>query len=129
MFEGCPGYEPSEAPTVCVEGTNNTHGSHGMAHNALMVELSNFEYPSGSKIPKGAEITKESAINAGVSSVRMAFPESGCDERCLKAQLHAFYDRLNCVPKSHPGVDKTGQGGGGSSGPSNSSGSNSGVAR
>lgn len=109
MFDGCPGYVEGDAPTVCVEGTNNRHGSHGTVHAELMGELKNLEYPSGANIPRGAQITKEAVINAGVRSVKSAFPESGCDERCLKAQLHAFYDRLNCTPVSHPGVAEPGK--------------------
>ncbi|WP_084151505.1 HNH/endonuclease VII fold toxin-2 domain-containing protein [Paracidovorax oryzae] len=109
MFEGCPGYSEGDAPTICVEGTNNRHGSHGTIHAKLMKELDDLDYATGKIIPRGAQITKEGVINAGVRSVASAFPESGCDDRCIKSQLHAFYDRLNCTPVSHPGVAAPGK--------------------
>ncbi|WP_289623971.1 HNH/endonuclease VII fold toxin-2 domain-containing protein, partial [Paracidovorax cattleyae] len=97
MFDGCPGYDHDAAPTICVEGTNNNHGSHGTAHNKLEDELNKIGFPDG------AQITKEKAIQAGAKSVNAAFPESGCDVRCIESQLHAYYDKLNCMPKSASG--------------------------
>jgi hypothetical protein len=111
MFEGCPGYNHNDAPTVCVEGTNNSHGSHGVAHRALGAELDKLEFPSGKQILKGEKITKSQAIDAAAASIEMAFPESGCDPKCIKAQLHSYYDRLNCTPKNASGQS----GGGGAS--------------
>lgn len=111
MFDGCLGYDPNEAPTVCVEGTNNSHGSHGVAHRALGAELDKLELPKGRKILKGEQITKKDAISAASKSIETAFPESGCEPKCIEAQLRAFYDKLNCMPKSASGE----AGGGGAS--------------
>jgi len=35
----------------------------------------------------------DNAINKGVESVRKVFPESGCRETCLKAQLAEHYEK------------------------------------
>jgi hypothetical protein len=104
MFKNCPDYKHSEAPTICVEGVNNTHGSHGHIHRKLGAKLGGLLQIDGkTKIPPGAQIMKKDAIDAGVDSVKEAFPESLCDEHCLKAQLHEFYGRLNCVPRNESG--------------------------
>lgn len=107
MFDGCPGYDHDAAPTICVEGVNNSHGSHGTAHERLKDELKRLGFPDGKPI------TKEDAINAGARSVVEAFPESGCDIRCIQSQLHAFYDKLNCPAKSASGTSSGSKGGGG----------------
>jgi hypothetical protein len=42
MFDHCDNYGPvqhANAPTICVEGSTNTHGSHGKMHAALDVVL------------------------------------------------------------------------------------------
>lgn len=114
MFDGCADYDPNAAPTVCVEGVNNKHGSHGAMHETLGNELKKLQYINQSPIPKGAQVTKQDAISAGVTSVQKTFPESGCDKKCLAAQLNAFYDRVNCVPNNSSGE----AGGGGASSPS-----------
>ncbi|WP_082516724.1 HNH/endonuclease VII fold toxin-2 domain-containing protein [Acidovorax sp. Leaf78] len=108
MFKDCPDYKPNEAPTVCVEGTNNTHGSHGDVHKDMGKELGKLEYPNKQPIPKGAQITKNQAIEAGAKSVKSAFAVSGCETRCLEAQLHSFYDKLNCMPKNESGQSSGG---------------------
>lgn len=106
MFDGCDKYKESRAPTICVEGTNNAHGSHGLIHNKLGGILSK-EFPG---VPEGSPIPKNKAIDAGVESVGKAFPESKCDEKCLKAQLKAYYDNLKCTPKKNAGLPGSGKG-------------------
>ncbi|MBF5005297.1 HNH/endonuclease VII fold toxin-2 domain-containing protein [Diaphorobacter caeni] len=116
MFKDCQlftnGGKPSascahqKAPTVCVEGVNNSHGSHGAIHNEL--EKLMAKYPNG-------EITYNQAVDEGVSSVRSVFSVSGCTEKCLRAQLKSFYDKYaNCSPlKASSGKGGRGRGGAG----------------
>lgn len=108
MFKNCPAYLSAmgtagcphqNAPTICVEGVNNSHGSHGMMHGQLEDQMKRF--PSGT-------ISMSDAIDEGVKSVRHVFPESGCSEKCLKAQLKAFYKNFE---KCSPLVASDGKGG------------------
>ena len=113
MFKDCAGYKKNVkipgagsgpahqmAPTLCVEGVNNSHGSHGHVHKTLGTVLEK-KFPG---VPNGTPIDKGKAIDAGAESVKEAFPESGCNKECLKAQLHAFYDDLECEPKKAAGL-------------------------
>jgi DNA-binding protein H-NS len=106
MFKDCPDYKEAQAPTICVEGTTNSHGSHGLIHGKLGEKLGDLMYVGGKKIPPGAPIMKKDAIDAGAKSVDDAFPLSKCDARCIKAQLSAFYDKLNCTAKNASGETK-----------------------
>lgn len=103
MFAHCKNYgsvQHANAPTMCVEGANNSLGSHGKAHKSLLGVLrKNY-----SKTAFGETMQKSDAIDAGVESVRKTFPESKCSEACLKAQLKDFYDKLNCRPKKESGI-------------------------
>ena len=110
MFKNCPAYLTAmgtegcphqNAPTICVEGVNNSHGSHGMMHGQLEKQMK--DYPSGT-------ISMKDAIKEGVESVKHVFPESACSEKCLKAQLEAFYKKFE---KCSPLVASDGKGGGG----------------
>jgi hypothetical protein len=102
MFKDCPDYKESEAPTICVEGTTNTHGSHGHIHRTLGAVLDrDFK-----GVPNDAKIDKDKAIDAGAQSVKEAFPLSKCDKQCLKAQLDSYYQKLKCEPKKASGEAK-----------------------
>lgn len=57
-------------------------------HKQLEKQM-NKKYPSG-------KISKDAAIDQGVNSVKWVFPESGCSENCLKAQLEKYYEKFNC---------------------------------
>ena len=94
MFKACGDYKNiakgcahQNAPTICVEGVNNSHGSHGQMHKQLEEQMD--EYPSGT-------ISKDDAIKEAVKSVKKVFPESGCSAKCLKAQLEKYYEKFNC---------------------------------
>lgn len=104
MFDDCAAYKPGQAPTICVEGVNNSHGSHGVIHRKLGGELGKVIHVNGKPIPPGAPMSKKDAIDAGAKSVQEAFPLSGCDPDCIKAQLRTFYDKLNCTPKNMSGL-------------------------
>ena len=82
------------APTICVEGVNNSHGSHGKIHSTMDALMTNHIQKA-----KTDQISNAKAINAGAKSVKLTFP--GCDETCTKQQLRAFYQKL-CEGKTKP---------------------------
>lgn len=102
MFKDCPEYTKQvheAAPTVCVEGVNNSHGSHGKIHRE-MDELMNDH-----KRDVGDDITTNQAINEAVKAHKRTFP--GCNEDCLKQQLHVYYDGMcNGQIKARAGMGK-----------------------
>lgn len=107
MFKGCVAYKEGQAPTICVEGVNNSHGSHGHIHRKLGEKLGETMAINGHPTPPGAAISKKDAIEAGAKSVQEAFPESACDPDCIKAQLRKFYDKLNCTAHNESGENNT----------------------
>ena len=103
MFQDCPQYTShmhDAAPTVCVEGVNNSHGSHGKIHDE-MDELMKNRAKKDNQI-----ISNNDAIEDAVKSQQKTFP--GCDPKCLAQQLHAYYDGL-CEGKLKPRGGKGGQ--------------------
>ncbi len=94
----CPGYTKGGAPTLCVEGANNSNGSHGLVHKALDSRIQ--DHKSGWF---GRDtVTYPEARNMGVKSIQETFPESQCDSDCLKAQLDEYYK--NKCTKDMPAV-------------------------
>jgi hypothetical protein len=86
-FEGNPCYSSKDhrnAPTICVEGTNNSHGSHGAAHRELDQRIKAYKDKYGGKISYKAQRDKS------VEAIRAA-GASHCDPECLKKQLDEFY--------------------------------------
>ena len=87
---GCDGYNHDEAPTMCVEGTNNGNGTHGKAHDSLVKIVD--KYKEGSVFSGPRENASYGKMrDMGINSVEKTFPESKCDEKCLRAQLDAYY--------------------------------------
>ncbi|MDR0702911.1 MAG: hypothetical protein LBF61_11050 [Azoarcus sp.] len=117
MFKDCTAYKTwksggcphQSALTICVEGVNNSHGSHGQMHGQLGAQLEK-KYPGG-------KISLDDAIDEGVESVRKVFPESGCRKACLRAQLEKFYEPFKgCSPLiANPGKSRGGGNKGGKS--------------
>jgi len=84
---GCPGYDHEKAPTICVEGTTNTHGSHGAIHGNLQSRVADYR----SSWFGGEELDYDDARNLAVKSFYDTFPESMCSRKCLIAQLDKYY--------------------------------------
>ena len=96
-LKDCPEYTPAQsrnAPTVCVEGVNNTHGSHGIIHGKMDDLMKEHIRKHGD------QITNDEAVDAAVKSHNETF-KPPCDPRCLKAQLKSYYDKL-CNGKMKP---------------------------
>jgi hypothetical protein len=100
IFKECKAYQDKQhrgAPTICVEGVNNSHASHGQMHSQLDKQLKQ-------RYQKGATISYNHAIKEGIESVRNVFPESGCSKECLKVQLEKFYnDFKDCSLEANSG--------------------------
>ena len=90
MMKGNPCYGgEGKAPVICVEGTNNSHGSHGGAHGRLKESMADYRAKTGkSKIPY--EQAREQALDAIMKPPKIA-PASHCSRKCLREQLDAFY--------------------------------------
>ncbi|MDC6258437.1 HNH/endonuclease VII fold toxin-2 domain-containing protein [Ralstonia solanacearum] len=103
---GCTGYNYKEAPTVCAEGTGNSHGgSHQMLHDKLDTQMRHYQ-----KETRRDSMSYEDYRNHAITTFYETFPESRCDRKCLKAQLDAHYK----CSKDLKAV--SGKGGGNSSG-------------
>ncbi|WP_354684936.1 HNH/endonuclease VII fold toxin-2 domain-containing protein [Cupriavidus necator] len=84
---GCNGYNYEEAPTVCAEGTGNSHGgSHQALHDELDKRMKKHVNTTRSQA-----ITYEDYREHAIKTFQETFPESGCDKKCLRAQLDAHY--------------------------------------
>lgn len=102
----CPGYDKNSAPTVCVEGTNNNNGSHGLIHKAMAIMIK--DHTSG--LFGSNTLSYEKARDYGIRSIRDTFPESQCSRKCLKTQLDSYY-RSKCN-QDLPAVSGSSGGGG-----------------
>lgn len=77
----CSGYKAMDAPVVCVEGVNNTHGTHGLIHRNMNRAL------AGRK-----KLSCEEILGCAEESFCASFPQ--CDKACAHAQLEEFFK--NC---------------------------------
>jgi len=84
---GCPDYDYEKAPTVCAEGTGNSHGgSHQGLHDVLAERMQNHVLKHNT-----TKISYENYRQHAIVAFYRNFPESGCNPRCLKAQLDSHY--------------------------------------
>ncbi|ARS48915.1 hypothetical protein PSMEN_11110 [Ectopseudomonas mendocina] len=96
---GTSAYDQAKAPCICVEGCNQYHGTHGLMHTYQSTAALNNGTNMGSlKLDDGTVISKVSlpyrdARKFGVEAVGKSFPESGCDPKCLEAQLDAYHKK------------------------------------
>ncbi len=93
-------YDTDKAPCICVEGPNNTMGTHGLMHSlqgydAIQNQDENgiLNLAKGKKTQTGT-VTYGQSKESGVNAVKDVFPESECSEECLKAQLDAYHNKV-----------------------------------
>ena len=109
-------YEYETAPTVCVEGFSQNHGSHGRVHDKMDEQVTGLA--NGKKLTNGT-MSMDQAIDSAVKSHQEAFPASRCRESCIRAQLEEYY-KDKCPNARPSAVNKAGKpivpdtGGGGS---------------
>lgn len=81
MLDGkCAGYKYLPAPTMCLEGATQNHGSHGTAHTALDNLID--EYKDKTREPT---ISYAKARDLSIEAIKKVALH--CDVKCLKAQL------------------------------------------
>lgn len=85
----CPNYDHGAAPTVCVEGTSQNMGSHMRAHQTLANEHKILDRRG--KVASDGTMSMDDALDAAAESHQEAFPASKCSEKCIRAQLEAYY--------------------------------------
>lgn len=86
-FKGACGkddYDHRNAPTICLEGTNQSHGSHGKAHTALSEIIEKYK-----TINQTDRISYGKARDFSLNALKLVAPH--CDPDCLRAQLDAYY--------------------------------------
>jgi hypothetical protein len=108
-LEGCDNYDMKKAPCICVEGAGHGVGTHGLMHTfrsakAMQCKPSGFKNASGGvamiaakagDAPKplvSESTTVGDAQKSGSKAVTETFPESGCSEECIEAQLKAYHE-------------------------------------
>ena len=93
------GYDHNNAPTICLEGTDNTHGSHGVAHSKLRAKIEKYQEKqevakkAGGKGANPDRISYKDAKEAALDAIRFVAPF--CKRACLEAQLDAYYANCN----------------------------------
>lgn len=86
----CPGYTEGDAPTICLEGADNNHGSHGAAHNTLKESMDKYNgNGTDGKINSPQPIDYEEMRKRALEAVA-PFTEQ-CNKACLKAQLDSYF--------------------------------------
>ena len=96
----CPGYKNGEAPTICLEGTSNTHGSHGRAHQNLKKEMADYNGKGQPPKPISFEEMQKKSLDALGPSI------AGCSRTCMIAQLKSYYGDCKSMV-AHPGTPGT----------------------
>jgi hypothetical protein len=95
-FTGVSGwgnYDYDAAPTVCAEGPSWHTGSHR--------ELHLYQAAAASNLAPTGKWSRKVATKSGVKAHRKAFPEAGCSNKCLEAQLNKGHDGV-CTVSPEP---------------------------
>ena len=103
-------YDPAKAPCVCVEGTNQYHGTHGLMHTYQSTAAVDTAKPgnlSFAPVGGGAEFTRAfektttygEAKKQGLDAMGKTF-NNECDRDCLEAQLDAYHNDVGINDKT-----------------------------
>lgn len=101
MFKNCPDYNKFAVPTICVEGSTQFHGSHGMAHANLSRTMRKHEKSNGVPINNTSK-DRNAAYEIAAEAIKLLFPY--CDKDCLIEQLKAYHKKLNCEWEYNSGL-------------------------
>lgn len=93
---GCGKYKEGKAPSICAEGTDHGTGTHGLMHTfqsdtALAASPGSIPLEGSGSVNADGVTTYGEARDNGVAAVSEVFPEAGCNEECLKAQMDAYH--------------------------------------
>ena len=97
---GNPAKHYANAPTVCVEGTNQNHGSHGALHAATTEMLLTKK---GRLLPD-RKMDYEDVRNGVIKAHAKTFPFSTCSRACLKEQLDNYYKKCKKLSVTSKGM-------------------------
>jgi len=93
-------YDEGLAPCVCAEGTSSAMGgTHELMHvfqkaEAMKLPVSKAGLPTvGGKSPNIRVTTYKDAKESGTKAFQKVFEDSGCEEKCIKAQLDAYHNQ------------------------------------
>lgn len=97
----CPGYDTNDAPCVCVEGFNQHKGTHGKIHK-------NTDDLLKDKVQDN-RLSLRDAKAVAVEAHQKTFDSPTCSERCLEAQLNAYFNKACKKTASVRPVDARGK--------------------
>ncbi len=103
-LEGIHDYSENMAPCVCAEGTNQHVGTHGLMHS-YQSEAASTARTGTINVSGGGTITDKkttygTAKKKAAKCMTEVFPESECDEACIKAQLDAYHNQCGINDKT-----------------------------
>jgi len=93
----CPGYSHDDAPVVCAEGRNQSHGTHKKLHDQTDKALMRLATAKPPKVV-GGKVAYADLRDAVVGVMQRVFG-AGCSKDCLEAQLDKYYEKAcgaNC---------------------------------
>jgi hypothetical protein len=98
LLQGIKNYTPDEAPCICAEGPGQHVGTHGLLHSCQRQAYAKIKKETPLKVKGGGTImfkatTYGAARDSSVKCVKKVFKESGCNEKCLKAQLDEYHKK------------------------------------
>ncbi|HVK07630.1 MAG TPA: PAAR-like domain-containing protein, partial [Gemmataceae bacterium] len=76
---GVKNYNPDTAPCMCAEGSNNTHGTHGLRHA--------HHKANGPANKRGKAVPFSDEKTLAAKGATEVFAASGCTQECIEAQL------------------------------------------
>ena len=112
--KGMLDYSENMAPCVCAEGTSQNVGTHALMHTyqsaaAAKCKVGDVPLSDGSHLTGQKSTTYKDAKASSIESMKKAFPESGCDEECLAAQLDAYHNQCGIKDDTVIKAVETGQ--------------------
>lgn len=110
---GVNNYSEGLAPCVCAEGVNQNTGTHGLMHtfqsaSAARCREGSIELCNGEIITE-KKTTYGTAKKKAVQALKKTFPESGCSEGCITAQLDAYHNQCGITDRTAIKAVETGQ--------------------
>ncbi|WP_293266686.1 PAAR-like domain-containing protein [Neptunomonas sp.] len=94
----CVRYTKGAGLSICTEGrSHNQGGSHQGMHDNLDKLLKKDKLMDIDSVPRKVlqpDISMDKATDMAAASIKNTFPASGCDKKCLVAQIEDYYDKL-----------------------------------
>jgi len=81
-------YDYDNALTVCVAGSGNRVGNHGLMHLRLC-----------KKLRGGGKIKFSDLLENGMNAVKETLVDSGCDWKCLKKEIDKNHKEMSSTPE------------------------------